>query len=120
MKDRIRELRKSLNLTQEQFAAPLSLSSNYIYMIETGSKPISDKVVAAICERYNINEEWLRTGSGDMHPPLSRAEEIAQVVGGLLDESDPFKLRLVSLVSSLSPEQVQNLKDIARDLLKEE
>jgi len=70
--DRVRILRKSLKLNQEQFAKKLGLSSSAWSRVEIGETSLSDQNVLLICtpgrfvEDLTINEDWLRTGRGDM------------------------------------------------------
>lgn len=66
MNTRIRELRKALNLNQKDFAQKIGLKQNAIsYMEKTGST-ITEQNIKTICSQFSINENWLRTGSGDM------------------------------------------------------
>ena len=63
---RVKELRKKLGLTQSEMGEKLSLSGNLVYMMEKGERAISDRTVKDICRDLNVNEEWLRTGEGEM------------------------------------------------------
>lgn len=64
MKQRLKILRKRLGLTQADLAACAGVSTQYIKMIETGTRRASDKFVRSICQSLNVREEWLKTGSG--------------------------------------------------------
>ena len=66
MYTRIKKLRKSLDLTQHEFANRLGISRNTIATYETGKSNPSDPAISLICREFNVNEEWLRTGSGEM------------------------------------------------------
>lgn len=66
MGERIRELRKSLGLTQQEFAERLGIKRNAIANYEVGRNDPADMVVSLICREFNVNEEWLRTGEGKM------------------------------------------------------
>lgn len=66
MNDRIKELRRYLRLTQEEFAARLGIKRNTIATYETGKSNPSDAAVILICKEFNVNEEWLRDGVGEM------------------------------------------------------
>ena len=66
MNDRIKELRRCLHLTQEEFAARLGIKRNTIATYETGKSNPSDAAVILICKEFNVNEEWLRNGIGAM------------------------------------------------------
>ena len=76
----IKELRKALDITQSDFAGEINLSRNYIAMIEIGQREPSERTIADICEKFNVREEWLRTGKGDIFRPVGRGEEIGQIV----------------------------------------
>ncbi len=69
MKDRIRKLRKTLDLTQRQFAERIGMKSNTIATYEMGRAFPSDPTINNICKEFSVREEWLRTGEGDMFAP---------------------------------------------------
>lgn len=71
MVNRIIELRKINNLSQEKFAEKLNLSRNFINQVETGKKNFSDRTILDICREFNVNEDWLRTGEGEMYSSSS-------------------------------------------------
>lgn len=66
MKERIRELRKHLNMTMDEFGARIGLSKAAISLIEGGRNGARDQTVFAICREFGVNEHWLRTGDGEM------------------------------------------------------
>lgn len=66
MNTRIRQLRKSLNLTLREFGERIGLKPSTISDIEQGRCNISDRHIIAICSRFDVNETWLRTGQGNM------------------------------------------------------
>lgn len=86
MNERIRQLRKSLGLTLEEFGAKVGVGKTAISNIENGNRNLTDQMFLSICREWNVNEEWLRTGEGDMFREMSRAEEAAQIVSSSLDE----------------------------------
>ena len=66
--DRIRVLRNknNLNLTQTEFGARIGLKQTAIGLYENGDRNVSDRSISDICREFNVNEEWLRTGGGEM------------------------------------------------------
>lgn len=66
MNKRIRELRKSLNLTLNEFGSQIGLKHSTLSDIENGKTNITERVIILICSQFNVNEEWLRTGQGEM------------------------------------------------------
>ena len=65
MNTRIKELRTTLNLKQKEFGSQIGLRSS-ISEMENGTAPITERTIIAICSKFNVNEEWLRTGKGEM------------------------------------------------------
>lgn len=97
MKDRIKKLRRELDLTQQEFADRIGIKRNSYANYETGRNTPIDAIIVSICREFNVNEEWLRDGTGEMFVKQSPDEQIATFVGGLLkDEEDSFKRRLIS------------------------
>lgn len=69
MKNRLKQLRKALDLTQTEFAERIGTVQNTITGYESGRRNPSGPVISAICKEFNVNEEWLRSGSGEMFAP---------------------------------------------------
>lgn len=66
MKDRIRKIRRELDLTQQEFADRLGVKRGAIANYEIGRNEPVDSIIALICREFNVNEEWLRSGTGEM------------------------------------------------------
>ena len=67
MNERIKKIRKNAGLTQNEFAKILGTVQNTITGYETGRHNPSGSALALICREFNVNEEWLRTGQGEMY-----------------------------------------------------
>lgn len=65
MKDRIKQIRNSLGLTQQKFADRLGLKRQTIAAYEIGNIKPSDSTIILICKEFNINKEWLENGEGE-------------------------------------------------------
>ena len=119
MNERIALIRKTLGLTQEDFGKEIGLSQNYIWMLEKKNRNPSDRTIADICEKFNVNEEWIRTGTGEMFREVSTNEQIAAFVGDLFkEEQDSFKQRLVGLLASLDETEWKMLEKFVEKLQK--
>ncbi len=66
MNSRIRKIRRELDLTQTEFAGKIGTTANVLTNYETGRRNPSNSVINNICKTFNVNEEWLRTGSGEI------------------------------------------------------
>lgn len=78
--ERIRVLRKQLGLTMEAFGGKLGVTKNAISNIESGTRGVTSQMHSAIIREFDVNEEWLRTGEGEMFRPRTRGEEIGAIV----------------------------------------
>ena len=67
--ERIKQLRKELGMTQTVFAERIGIRQNSVAVIEMGKNMPSDQTVAFICREFRVNEEWLRTGAGEVFIP---------------------------------------------------
>lgn len=100
MYNRIKDIRKTLNLNQNEFAEKIGLSQSSLAMIEVGKRTFSDKHIKLICSTFNINENWLRTGNGNMF------------------SSTPYERELLKVFEKLSPDSQEYLFAMAEGLLK--
>lgn len=120
MNTRIKELRKALGLTQQEFADKIGSVQNTITGYETGRRVPSNQVITLLCREFNVNETWLRTGEGAMFKEVSRDEHIAAFVGSVLaGESDSFRHRLLSALSRLDVSDWSVLERVAEQIAGE-
>lgn len=100
--ERINYLIKSLGMKKTAFAEKLNVSQAFVSQLCSGVKQPSERTIQDICTKFNVNEEWLRTGNGEMFIRLSRNDEIAKFVGELMkEEEDSFKNRLIAGLAAL-------------------
>lgn len=122
MNERIKKVRKALDLTQQEFADELCIKRNTVATYERGKSDPSDAAVVLICKTFNVNERWLRTGEGGdaaMFVQRSRDDELSAFMNELLSEETPdFRRRLVTALSRLKPEQWDTLESIALSLME--
>ena len=117
LNERIAQIRKESNLTQEAFGARIGgLSRNYVWMLEKGDRAPSDRTIADICREFDVREEWLRTGQGPMLVEKTRDEELAEFFGDVLVRDD-FKHRLLTALSRLDEAEWAILEQVAKKLL---
>ncbi|MCC0764968.1 helix-turn-helix transcriptional regulator [Clostridioides sp. ES-S-0006-03] len=67
MNNRIKELRKIMNLSQKEFGKILNLSQNHISSIEKDTRTVTDRTINDICNKFNVNEKWLKNGEGEIY-----------------------------------------------------
>lgn len=121
IKDRIKTIRKKKELTQVEFGQIIGVKGNTVTNYETGLRNPTEAVVKSICREFNVNEHWLRTGEGEMFIELTKEEEIASFIGGVLrDEDDSFKKRLISGLAALDETGWEVLENFLNSIQKKE
>ena len=119
--ERVKELRKQVNLTQQAFADRLNLKRNTVGSYEVNVVEPSDRTISDICREFNVNETWLRTGEGEMFNQITRSEKITSFLTEITeDEGDDFKRRFVEILAELEPEDWKLLERMAEKLQKKE
>lgn len=102
LNERINYLIKNLGMKKTAFAEKLNVSQAFVSQLCSGVKQPSERTIQDICTKFNVNEEWLRTGNGEMFIRLSRNDEISKFVGELMkEEEDSFKNRLIAGLAAL-------------------
>lgn len=105
MKNRIKVLRKFLHLTGSEFGKVLGLSKMTISNIENGKNAITEQTFKTIIREFDVNEEWLRFGIGEMFVDRSKEDEIMAFIGKMYRDNDEFKIDFISALAKLSAEE---------------
>ncbi|MEG2286187.1 MAG: helix-turn-helix transcriptional regulator [Eubacterium sp.] len=102
MKNRIKSLRKYKNMTQEEFAKRIGLARNSVTSYEIGRREPTNAIINSICREFNVNEDWLRHGSGDMFikTQVNELSELRRKYN--LDDLD---IKIITEYLKLQPEQ---------------
>lgn len=119
MKDRVREAREALGLSQAQFAEKVGLTKNYISLVETGKRSLGARTVADICRIFGISEAWMSTGDGSMFETSSEAETTAEYLAAVMKEfPETFRSRFIAATQNLTTKDWEDLARIAETLLQ--
>lgn len=118
--ERVKHLRKEvLKQTQQTFSDEIKISRSNLGNIETGEVAVTERVFYSICEKFNVNEKWLRTGKGKIFVELSKENQLMEWAGNVLkDESESFKRRFVNMLVELDEDDWEALEKIALKLKK--
>lgn len=119
MNERISAVRKSAGLTQEEFAAAIGLSKNFIWMIEKGDRTPSDRTIADICREFGISEHWLRTGEGEMQIQMSEDDELTQIFTEIGASDDELAKAAIRMYWHLSEKEKAVIHKMADNLVAE-
>lgn len=115
MKERLKELRKQLGLTMEEFGAKLGVRKTTISSLENGINNITDQMILSICNVYNVNQDWLRYGTGQMfiESKESHLSELAKQYA-----LDDMEVKIVEAFLELSPDKRAAIKEYVSVLAK--
>ena len=118
MNERIKELRKTIGITQQELADKLGLKRNTIATYEIGKAIPSDRVISDLCNKYSVNEEWLRSGNGEMFKQPS--DEVGHYVEDLLEYDgvgNPFYDIIIEMMNKYQ-EMDEKSKLVIREYFK--
>lgn len=120
MNERIKKLRQALGLSQDEFGRRLGVTRGAVTNIELNKVEPKPLFVDLICREFNVSEEWIRTGAGEMFQPKSRNEELFEFAAKVA-EGDPgsIQAQLLAVMSRLTDEQWEVLAQVAREFVEE-
>ncbi len=122
IKDRIKLVRKNAGLTMEKFGESIGVTKALISILESGRQDVSNQSIKAICREFNISEEWLRLGEGEMYTQLGEHEivmqRLAKVQRATGDEKQfaQFKERLASAILNMDDAGCDAMLQILEDM----
>lgn len=122
MYERIKLLRtEQLHMTQTEFGEALGVKRDVINNIENNRLKNPEKqepIYRLMCEKFNVSEEWLRTGEGEMFVPLTKNQLITEFAANLVMEDNTFKKRLFEALAKLNESEWEVLEKLADSLIK--
>lgn len=119
MENTILKLRKELNMSQEKFGKDLGVGKTAISKLEKGDNNITNTMSKLICTTYNVNEEWLHTGEGDMFEKNNPSNSIVKMAAKTAKKNKAsFQKDFLYALSQLTEEQWKSLEDIMDTTIK--
>lgn len=122
--ERVKEVRKARGCTQQKFADELGLKQNTIATYEMNKTTPSDRTISDICQKFRINEKWLRTGEGSMEIEGTQRDKLnhffANVLASAPDERSAFVAALDDLPDEFWPLVAELARKYADNLKKED
>lgn len=105
MLKRLKQLRKLLGLTQQEFASAIGLKQGSYSMIENGATPLNAIHIKVICTTFNVNEEWLREGLEPIFNAFKEEEEMARIYKKLNPASQKMALKIIRVLYDSQEEE---------------
>lgn len=121
MNTRLKQIRKFQNMTMEEFGRLLGVTKTAISRLEKGERSLTEQMIKSVCREFNVNEEWLRSGSGEMFKQFPKEDERAALVSDLLEDVDNPVYALIEGIMKtyfqLDPKSQKVLKQFSSNLL---
>lgn len=115
--NRVKQLRDILHLSQDEFGSAIGLSKSGISSIENGIRNVTDKHIKLFVSAFNVNEAWLKYGSGEMFEMLSRDEELAMSIGRILANESEFAKNTFLALSRLDSSEWNVIENLIKSIL---
>jgi len=115
MNNRLRKIRNHYELSQEEFGNKIMIKRSHVSSLENGTRAITDRVIIDICREFNVNEEWLRSGTGEMFIKLDRDIELTTWASKITrsDYDIPFARKFVHMLSQLDKDDWKAIEKMA-------
>ena len=115
MEERIKSLREELHLTQKEFGEKIGITNTAVSKLEKKERTASDRVIRDICREFNVNEEWLRTGQGEI---FILDTDTDFLYGKALKRNNNFQMRLLNAILQLDDEELETIEKLVEKLQK--
>lgn len=112
MNTRIKELREHLGLSRAAFGDKLGISGDVVNNLERGRVEVKEDRIKLICSVFNVSEEWLRTGKGDINTIKDKNQTISEFAADLIKEPESFKARLFEAMAKLDEKDWDELEKV--------
>ena len=115
--ERIREVRKSQSMTQQDFSDKIGIKRNTLSLIESGAQGTSEPVIRAICREYGVSYEWLTDGIEPMYVPKDavRLEKLSRIMSG----DNEFLKSVLADIADMPEEFWAQVEEMVRRWVKE-
>lgn len=118
MENTVLILRKELGLNQEKFGERLGVGKTAISKLEKGYNNLTEQMARSICREFNVNEDWLRTGEGDMFINYEDEQtELDYLIGKLASDGDAFKIKFIKFMLRQPDERWDVIEKMIDDYL---
>jgi len=118
MNTRLKELRKKIDLTQIEFSKRIDLNRSSYANIELGNVNITERNIKKICSEFNVNEDWLKNGNGEMFYSMKEDKELLNFVINILADKNEFVRKTFSTLAKLDKSEWAVIEKIINSLQK--
>lgn len=110
MNERLKELRKTLKLSQDAFGERIGMSGGGISLLEMGKRNITEQNVKSICREFNVDYIWLTTGDGEMF--VDSDDDIMESIDRIMSGENEFHKNLFKTFARLDENELSALETV--------
>lgn len=110
---RISKVVQNSGLSKTAFGKKINVSQQHISKLTKDGTP-SDRTITDICREFNISEEWLRTGKGDMS--IEPDAELFNLIDKMMRGENEFAKSLFKAFAKLDENQWKVVQQIVEDV----
>lgn len=114
---RVKQLREELKLSREKFADNMRVSPFVIRNIEYDVTEVKPILIRQICETYNVNENWLLNGEGEMFAEKTLEDQLIDVFGKILNDDNEFKKQVITTLAKLDDDSWEAFHEFCKRIL---
>lgn len=118
--ERVKAIRKELNMTLEQFGEKLGVTKTAISYVENNKRNLTEQMLLSICREFGVNEIWLRTGEGNienMFTKLSDDDRYSINLGKLSITENQLAKNMLNAIAEASPEKLKHIEEFMKACL---
>ena len=114
LKNRIKQLRKELKLTQDDFGYRLGITGSAISKLESGASGITEQLIKSICKEFNVDYIWLTTGQNEMFVKQSFDDMaiVDNIINTFMNNESEFAKNVFKMFSKYTLEDWKALEQI--------
>lgn len=115
--ERVKYLRKDLNLTLEKFGERLGVTKTAISLIESGKNSLTEQMTRSICREFHVNYAWLVNGDGEIFS--NDDAELKEKLDQIMEGESEFHKTLIKSIINLDDEALSVIQSLVDALSKQ-
>lgn len=108
--ERVKLIRKDLNLTMEKFGQRLGITKVAISLIESGKNSLTEQNIKSICREFNVDYIWLTTGEGEMFAESD--DNLIETIDRIMIGENEFHKKILKFVALMDDEDLVALEHL--------
>ena len=113
---RLVKIRETLKISQDELGTKIGISRYSVSNYESGKRNITERVIKDICREFDVNEEWLRTGEGEMFVELPEGTELGKYIADVIGGEDDFIKNIIISYMKLDEKNKKIIRDFVKSL----